>query len=130
VAGNVGFLVDKVALRQVSSEYFGFPCPFSLNQMLHTPLSPGAATVGQLVADVPSGLSVTLPHHTKLKQKVSYMSIHAYEDIPFPPLVLSVGSQKMASNIARALVFPSFAADGTKTILFSEFTPIKYIWRF
>jgi hypothetical protein len=25
-SGHVGFVVDKVALRQVFSEYFGFPC--------------------------------------------------------------------------------------------------------
>jgi hypothetical protein len=25
-SGQVGFVVDKVALRQVFSEYFGFPC--------------------------------------------------------------------------------------------------------
>jgi hypothetical protein len=28
---HVGFVVDKVALRQVSSEYFGFPCQFSFH---------------------------------------------------------------------------------------------------
>jgi hypothetical protein len=27
----VGFVVDKVALGQVFSEYFGFPCQFSTN---------------------------------------------------------------------------------------------------
>jgi hypothetical protein len=55
----VGFVVYKVALRQVSSEYFSFPCEFSFYQMLHTHLSSGACTIGQLVADVPSGLSLT-----------------------------------------------------------------------
>jgi hypothetical protein len=33
-AEHVGFLVDKVALGQVSSEYFGFPCQ-SFHQFLH-----------------------------------------------------------------------------------------------
>jgi hypothetical protein len=28
----VGFVVDKVALGQVFSEYFGFPCQFSFHQ--------------------------------------------------------------------------------------------------
>jgi hypothetical protein len=28
----VGFVVDKVALGQVFSEYFGFPCQCSLHQ--------------------------------------------------------------------------------------------------
>jgi hypothetical protein len=28
------FVVDKVALGQVFSEYFGFPCQFSFHQLL------------------------------------------------------------------------------------------------
>jgi hypothetical protein len=63
----VGFVVKKVSLGQVSSEYFGFPCQFSFHQMLHNHLSSGAGTVGQLVAYVPSGLSLSLPHETKKK---------------------------------------------------------------
>jgi hypothetical protein len=41
----VGFVVDKVALGQVFSEYFGFPCPSSFHQLLHNHhhLSSGAA---------------------------------------------------------------------------------------
>jgi hypothetical protein len=31
----VGFVVDKMALGQVFSEYFGFPCQFSFHQLLH-----------------------------------------------------------------------------------------------
>jgi hypothetical protein len=31
----VGFVVDKVALGQVLSEYFGFPCQSSFNKILH-----------------------------------------------------------------------------------------------
>jgi hypothetical protein len=55
----VGFVVDKVALEQVFSEYFGFPCQFSFHRLLHVQhLSSGAGTVGQLVADVPNGLSL------------------------------------------------------------------------
>jgi hypothetical protein len=27
-SGDVGFVVDKVAMGQVFSEYFGFPCQF------------------------------------------------------------------------------------------------------
>jgi hypothetical protein len=63
--GHVGFVVDKVALKQVFSEYFGFPCQFSFHQMLNTHLLSGAGTIGQLVADVPSGLSLTPPHEMK-----------------------------------------------------------------
>jgi hypothetical protein len=53
--------VDKVAQVQVFSEYFGFPCKFSLHRLLHTyHLSSGAGTIGQLLADVP-------PQETKKK---------------------------------------------------------------
>jgi hypothetical protein len=61
----VRFVVDNVALGQVFSEYFGFPCPFSFHRLLHTHhLSSVAGTIGQLVADVPSGLSLTPPQGT------------------------------------------------------------------
>jgi hypothetical protein len=64
----VGFVVDKVVLGQVFSEYFGFPC-----RLLHfyRHLSTGAGTIGQLVADVPSVLSLT-PSQGKKKQRVVY----------------------------------------------------------
>jgi hypothetical protein len=46
-SGHVGFVVDKVALGQVFSEYFGFPCQFSFHRLLHTHhLSSGAGTIG------------------------------------------------------------------------------------
>jgi hypothetical protein len=50
---------------QVFSEYFGFSCQFSFQQMLYSQL---ARTIGQLVADVPSGLNLTPPHPTKQKE--------------------------------------------------------------
>jgi hypothetical protein len=63
---HVGFVMEKVALGQVCSEYFGFPCQFSFHQLLHTHhLSSWAGTTGQLVPDVPSGLSLTPPQETK-----------------------------------------------------------------
>jgi hypothetical protein len=31
----MGFVVDKVVLGQVFSEYFGFPCQSSFHQILH-----------------------------------------------------------------------------------------------
>jgi hypothetical protein len=34
-AEHVEFVVDKVALGQVFSEYFGFPCQSSFHQFLH-----------------------------------------------------------------------------------------------
>jgi hypothetical protein len=56
----VGFVVDKVALRQIFAEYFGFPRPILIPS--------GTGTIDQLVADVPSGLS---PHPMKLKKNTS-----------------------------------------------------------
>jgi hypothetical protein len=45
----VGFVVDKVALGQVFSEYFDFPCQSSFHKLLHNHhhLSSGAGTIGQ-----------------------------------------------------------------------------------
>jgi hypothetical protein len=37
----VGFVVDKVALRQFFAEYFGFPCQFLFHQILHPHNQPG-----------------------------------------------------------------------------------------
>jgi hypothetical protein len=66
----MGFVVDKVALVQVFSEYFGFPCQFSFHRLLPTHhLSSGAGTVGQLLADITRGLSLTRPQETKKKKK-------------------------------------------------------------
>jgi hypothetical protein len=63
-SGHVGFVVDKVTLGQVFSEYFGFPLQFSFDLQLHTHhLSSGAATIGQLVAEEPSGLKSHSPRH-------------------------------------------------------------------
>jgi hypothetical protein len=59
-------MVDKVALGQVFSEYFGFPCQFSFHRLLHSDhVSSGTGAMGQLVADVPSRLSLTQLHETK-----------------------------------------------------------------
>jgi hypothetical protein len=68
MSNHVGFLVDKVALGQVLSEYFGSPCQFSFHLLLqsHHILS-GAGRIGQLVAGAPSGLSLTPPPKKNLK---------------------------------------------------------------
>jgi hypothetical protein len=64
--GHEGFVVDKVALGQVFFKHFGFPCLYSFHRLLHTRHLPyGAGTVGQLVVDVPSGLSLTPPQETR-----------------------------------------------------------------
>jgi hypothetical protein len=46
---EVGFVVGKVALGEVFSKYFGFPCQSSFHQLLHDypHLSSGAGTIGQ-----------------------------------------------------------------------------------
>jgi hypothetical protein len=77
----VGFVVDEVALRQVFSEYFGFPCHFhstdcSTHHHHHQHLSSGAGTTGQIVANVPSGLSLTPSQKTK-KEKIHYTYTHS-----------------------------------------------------
>jgi hypothetical protein len=69
----VGFVTDKVALAKVFSQYFGFPCQFSFQRLLHNHyhLSSGAGTIAQLVADVPSGLSLIPPKEGKKNNKNS-----------------------------------------------------------
>jgi hypothetical protein len=59
--------MGKVALGQVFSEYFGLPWHFSFHLLHILHLSSGAGTIGQVVADVPSGLSLTPPHPKKKK---------------------------------------------------------------
>jgi hypothetical protein len=75
----VGFVVDKVAMGQVFSGYFGFPCQFSFHRLLHIHHHPsfGAGTLGQLVADVPSGLSLTT--HQKTKKKLKAIKQYYYD---------------------------------------------------
>jgi hypothetical protein len=64
-SGNVGFVVDKVELWHVLSEHFGFPCQ-SFHRLFHTHHHPssGAGTIGQTVAEVTSGLSLTPSQET------------------------------------------------------------------
>jgi hypothetical protein len=64
----VGFVADKMELGLVFSEYFGFPCQFSFHRLLHIHhhLSSEAGTISQLMANVPSALSLTPPQETKL----------------------------------------------------------------
>jgi hypothetical protein len=68
-SGQVGFVVDKVALGRVFSEYLGFPCPSSFHQIPHHN-HPRQATVGQSVAAVPSGPSWTPPPTKRIKIRV------------------------------------------------------------
>jgi hypothetical protein len=61
-----------VTLGQIFSEHFGFPCQFLFHRLLDIHQLPSrAGTIGQLVTDVPSGLTLTPPHETKLKLRMS-----------------------------------------------------------
>jgi hypothetical protein len=83
-SSHVGFVVDKVALGQVFSEYFCFPCQMSFHRLLHTHrLSSGTGTTGEN-----SGRRTkwTLSHSTprrekkgkkkEKKGKSSYLTLH------------------------------------------------------
>jgi hypothetical protein len=64
----VGFVVDEVALRQVFSPSTSVsPANSHFFHMLHGHLSSGAGIRGPLVADVPSGRSLTPPQEIKKK---------------------------------------------------------------
>jgi hypothetical protein len=67
----VGFVVDKVALGQVFSEYFGSPCKSSFHQFLHNHhhLSSGAGTIGQQLPQYPKS------HGTNKKNNNIYIYI-------------------------------------------------------
>jgi hypothetical protein len=62
-------MVNKVPLRQIFSKYFGFSCQFSFHQLLHTHLSSGTSTTGQLVGDLTNWLCL-IPPYVKLKKKL------------------------------------------------------------
>jgi hypothetical protein len=69
----MGFVVDKMALEQIFSDYFGYPCKFSFQRLLYTRhLSSGAGKIGQLVADVPSGFSLIPHQETKEKLRLIF----------------------------------------------------------
>jgi hypothetical protein len=65
-------MVDKVELGQVFSEYFDFPCQFLIHKLLHIhhQLPSGAGKIGQLVADVLSGLSLRPTQDINKNEKV------------------------------------------------------------
>jgi hypothetical protein len=101
----VGFVVDKVVLGRVFSEYFGFPCQSSFNQILYHHNHPGQATIGQSVAAVPSGQSWTPPPTKRIKKKVRG---HCFATIFWNQLSLYSQNKADVSGIQRglALRFP------------------------
>jgi hypothetical protein len=62
-SGQVGFVVDKVAVEQVFSEYVGFPCQSSFHRILHLTITRGRYNRPE-VADVPSGPSLDSSPHS------------------------------------------------------------------
>jgi hypothetical protein len=92
----VGFMVDKVAMGQVFSQYFGFPCQFSFHRLIHIQhhLSSGAGTIGQLLADVRSGLSL-IPPPKKLKKELPRNGLGIPEQVKFtiPTFLMSANDR-------------------------------------
>jgi hypothetical protein len=74
-------MVDRVGLGQVFSKYFGFPCQFSFHQLLHIHhhQSSGATTIGQLVTDGTSGLSL-IPPQEVLDHKSGSVQVLGFSD--------------------------------------------------
>jgi hypothetical protein len=71
--GHVGFVAHKVVPGQAFSEFVGFPCQFSFHRLLHMyHLSSEAGTIGQLVLDVPSELSLD-----SSQEKYKFIYMHA-----------------------------------------------------
>jgi hypothetical protein len=103
----VGFLVDKVALGQVFSKYFGYFYQYSFHQLLHTHhhLSSGTGTVRQLVADAPSGLSRTPPHKTKKKKTTMFYSYPYNNRVTW----LQTCIRGVGSNVGRNIHSPDLS---------------------
>jgi hypothetical protein len=73
----VGFVVDKVAMGQVFSEYFGFPWQSSFHRLLHNHhRSSGTGTIGQQWPTYQ--VDSVSPHSEKLKKKLFYMKLRFY----------------------------------------------------
>jgi hypothetical protein len=70
-------MIDKVALRQVFSKYFGFPCQFSSYRVLHIHMFSGAGVIGPLMADIPSRRYVkkNLKFNKQLCQNMAYRPV-------------------------------------------------------
>jgi hypothetical protein len=113
----VGFVVDKMALGQVFSEYFGFS---SFHQLLHIHhhLSSGAGTIGQLVTDVPSGLSLTPLQEKKTKGPFRCKGITTEEETHRARLVcVSVSTRGECFSLYTAGLVLQFIAYRVSAIL-------------
>jgi hypothetical protein len=86
--------MDKVALGQVFSEYFGFPCQFSFHRLLDTHhLSSGAGTIGQI-------------GNTTLGFCIVWQQVNSKNNVGHSPLV------KLKSGIIRDGLPTSFKEPG------------------
>jgi hypothetical protein len=85
-SGHVGFVVDKVAVGQVFLGTSVSPTNSQSTDIHHHVLS-RTGTIGQLVADVPSGLSLTPPQETKKKTMLDEVTMR--QGFPLLSLVLS-----------------------------------------
>jgi hypothetical protein len=77
VAGYLGFVVKKVALGKIFSEYFDFSCQ-SFRRLLptHHHLSSGAGKIDHIMVDVQSGFGLTTFQETKRIRIVSELIIN------------------------------------------------------
>jgi hypothetical protein len=103
-SGHVGFVVDKVARGQVFSDYFGFSCQFSFQQ-LHIHLPSAAGAIGQTVADIPSGLSLT-PTQEELVPPDICRSSASVRPRPFPRRSLLVHLPTILRYVYYTLAAP------------------------
>jgi hypothetical protein len=101
-SGHVGFVVDK-EVQQVFSEYFGFSCHW-FHWIVHTHqnhLSSGPDIIGQTLANVLSGLSLTPPQETKNKTN------HWSYDPPTPKHQEYIYETKLVYNYPNFRHYPS-----------------------
>jgi hypothetical protein len=99
-----------VALGQVFSDNFGFPCQSTFHGLLHTRhhLSSAVGTTGQIVADVPSGHSLTPPQKKKKNKQTKNLGCSkedlGYDEVlTFYNLSYKVKSRRMrwTGHVAR-----------------------------
>jgi hypothetical protein len=111
----VGFVVDKVTLGAFPPSISVSLCQFSCHRLLHIHhhLSSGAVTVGQLVADVPSGLSLTPHQETKKKKKKKKRTSRTLrKEIPSS---LAMSRELLHGTYCKAAVMSSSLA-GVRTV--------------
>jgi hypothetical protein len=73
---DVRFVVDKLVVGQVFSEYFGFPCQSSFHQFLHHHNHPGQVQQSNLGAAVLTGPSWTPPPPHSNSKNLHMGTIH------------------------------------------------------